>query len=521
MSRMAQAEAAVSAAECSVFPTSLFTQESLPALHEELDRFAEECAVFGVYLPQDQRAALLTYFALFNLQHRGQDASGMAVSDGEHTMKVHKNLGLVAQVHTQRKLERMIGHIGIGHNRYTTFGSNKLSFVQPIIEGKKRKSGKSNTKELAIALNGNISNPEPMSKFLQEKGVDIVNRNDTMLMSALLWYFLQETNDIVAAIEQCWPYWIGAFSLVILWKDKLVGVRGPYGVRPLMLGQFDEGGYALSSETCAWNSVGKLVRPIEPGEVVVITSKGITSQQIMTYVEKPDAFEAVYFARPDSIFTCRLADGTLFKRSIYQIRRNFGEQLWKEHRVKADMVVPVPASAHQTAEKYAQDSGIPYYNALIKSPYIHRTFIQPSQKERDLSHSFKLNVAEDQVEGKTIVLIDDSIVRGTTLGPLIIKFKKAGAKAVYVMIASPPVKFPDFYGIATPSQTELIGAHKTPAEIAAQIGADGVYYLSFQGMLDAIGLSKANLMTSAFDGDYPIDIGENRNKLFSYKKPKN
>mgnify|MGYP006266164295 CR=1 FL=1 len=477
------------------------------------DKLAEECAVFGVYLPKEQSAALLIYFALFNLQHRGQDASGMAVGDGAHTMKVHKNLGLVPQVHTQKKLGRMPGNIGIGHNRYTTSDANKVCFAQPITEGNQRRSGKSHTKELAFALNGNISNPEPMIKFLQEKGVDISGRNDTMLMSALLWYFLQETSDIVSAIEQCWPYWIGAFSLVIFWKDQLVGVRGPFGVRPLVLGEFADGGYALASETCAWNSIGKLVRPVEPGEVVVITEQGVTSHKIAQYLEKPDAFEAVYFARPDSIFTCRLADGTLFQRSVYQIRRNFGEQLWNEHGITADMVVPVPSSAHQSAEAYAYYSGVPYYNALIKSPYIHRTFIQPSQRERELSLNFKLNVAEDQVRGKSIILIDDSIVRGSTLGPLIRKLQKAGARAVYVLIASPPVRFPDFYGIATPTQAELIAAHKNPEEIAAHIGADGVYYLGLEGMLAAIGLPKENVMTSAFDGEYPIDIGEHRKQI--------
>ena len=467
------------------------------------DRPHEECGIFGLYLPQDQEAASLIYFALFNLQHRGQDASGIATTESHKkgrrkNILVRKNVGLVAQVHTPPRLRKLKGNIGIGHNRYTTSQANKPEYAQPLLEG----NGK-----LAFALNGNISNTEPMKQFLIEKGIDINGKNDTMLMSVLLWYFLQQTNEIVSAIESCWQYWIGAFSLVILWHDQLVGVRGPYGVRPLVLGEM-RGGVALSSESCAWNSIGSLTRPVQPGEVVVITKDGIESHIVEETPEKLDAFEAVYFARPDSVLTFRLPDGSVVEKSVYQIRRNFGRELWEQLGLTADMIVPVPDSSNQTAEEYSQASGVPYRAALIKSRYITRTFIQGTQEERKIAQSFKLNVVEDQVRGKHIILIDDSIVRGTTLTPLIKKLKDAGALSVKVIIASPPVKYPDFYGIATHSQSELIASHSSPEEIAASIGADGVYYLDFERMIRGIGVPKVSLMTSAFTGEYPIDIGE-------------
>jgi amidophosphoribosyltransferase len=347
-----------------------------------------------------------------------------------------------------------------------------------------------------------------MKQFLLENGVDIAGKNDTMLMSALLWFFLEQNKDIVEAIKNCWPFWIGAFSVVILWKDQLIGVRGPYGIRPLVLGEIIGGGYALASESCAWNSKGKLLRSVEPGEVVIIDEQGIQSHRIEVTAQKLDAFEAVYFARPDSILTFTLPDGQKLQRSVCQMRRNFGAELWNEHQLKADIVIPVPDSANQAAEGYAKASGVEYCAALVKSRYVHRTFIQPSQSLRELAQGYKLNPVEDQIAGRDVILIDDSIVRGTTLIPLIQKLRDAGAKKIYVLIASPPVKFPDFYGIATSEQKDLIAAHKNPEEIAAHIGADGVYYLSLEGMLRAVGVPKDCLMTSAFTGEYPIDIGE-------------
>lgn len=474
------------------------------------DRFAEECAVFGIWVPEGLRARVLTYFALFNLQHRGQDASGIAVAGvtekgrRRQKIKVHKGLGLVSQVHTKKKLVQLDGNLAIGHNRYTTSDANTLNFAQPHLEGNAK---------LAFGLNGNISNPEPMKKFLLEQGIDITKKNDTMLMSALLWFFLEQTNDIVAAIKECWPFWIGAFSLVILWKDQLIGVRGPYGIRPLVLGEMDDGGYALASESCAWNSKGKLLRNVNPGEVVIIDENGVRSEQVEVTPERLDAFEAVYFARPDSKLSFTLPDGTNLIRSVYQIRKNLGEELWKEHGITCDIVIPVPDSANQAAERYSRLSGVEYCASLIKSRYVHRTFIQPSQEERELAQSFKLTAVDDQIAGKHVGLIDDSIVRGTTLIPLIKKLRDAGARSVKVLIASPPVKYPDFYGIATPDKKELIAAHKSPEEIAAHIGADSVYFLSFEGMIRAIGVLKEQLMTSAFTGEYPIDIGKNAENI--------
>ncbi len=475
-------------------PTAQFKSADLDPRVFDQDKFAEECAVFGIYAPPDQAAALLVYFALFNMQHRGQDATGAATSDGEEII-VHKGLGLVAQVHTQEQLQSLAGHLGIGHNRYTTSKANKLEFAQPHLE-----RNEEGTNQLAFALNGNISNPEPMKQYLVEQGIEIAGKNDTLLMSALLWHFIQETQDIVQAIEKCWPFWIGAFSLVILWKDKLVGVRGPFGIRPLVLGKIKGESYALASESCAWNSIGKLERSVRPGEVVVIDAEGVHSHQIDETPEMLDAFELVYFARPDS---------AVYGKSVYQTRRNFGEELWKEHKVRADIIIPVPDTACPAAERYSQLSGIPKVDAIVKSRYVNRTFIQPTQEERELAQSFKFNIVEDQIFGRDIILIDDSMVRGTTSTPLIKKLRDAGAKSITVLIASPPVKYPDFYGVATSTQEELVAAYRSPAEVAAHIDADAVYFLSFEGMLRAIGVSEDQLMTSAFTGKYPVDIGEN------------
>lgn len=472
-----------------VHPTHLFGETVRPL---EDDKPQDECGVFGIWSP-DQAAAVLAYFALFNLQHRGQDSAGIATShQGEIT--THKNVGLVSQVFEQQDLARLPGELAIGHTRYTTSQAHTLRLVQPQLEG----DAAAGEDQLAFAFNGNISNSAAMEQFLQEQGIETADKNDTLLMSALLWHFLQETDDMVAAIEKCWPFWIGAFSLVILWKEQLFGVRGPYGVRPLVLGEM-MGGYAVASESAAFNSVGTLLRAVQPGEVVIIEKgKPVSSHMIEVTPEMLDAFELVYFARPDSEF---------FGKSIYEMRRDFGKILWREHQVQGDLVVAVPDSASPAAEGYAEASGIPLRQCLIKSRYVHRTFIQPTQEQRELAQSYKLHLIDSQVKGKRVILIDDSLVRGTTLKAIVQRFIDAGALEVHVMIASPPVKYPNFYGIATPEQDTLLAAQMNIAEIAAYIGATSVQYLSVAGMVEGIGVSQEQLMTSDFTGEYPIDIG--------------
>lgn len=461
--------------------------------------FREACAVFGT-VSSEVPASLLTYFGLYALQHRGQDASGIASSDGNPRLHLHKGLGLVSQVHDEKSLGTLVGEKAIGHNRYSTSESNEDRFAQPSMEG---------DGTLAFGFNGNIPDTTLMCQFLSEIGKSPVGKNDTQLMSTILWHFLEKTGDLSKALKECWSLWNGAFSAVVLWNDTLAAVRGHYGVRPLVLGKRSDG-YVVASESCCFDAVdARYMRDVKPGEVVFLEREYVRSVQIAHSPLKFDVFELVYFMRPDSIFN---------DESVYAIRERMGFQLGKEllqsgSRLPFDAVYPVPDSAIPAALGFMRATDIPVSFALTKNRYIHRTFIAPTQEQRELAQRHKLNLITDQVTGKRALILDDSIVRGTTAIPLVKRFRRAGAREVHFGSASPPVMYPNFYGIATPTQLELIAAQMSVSQMAAHFGADSVQYLSYQGLLDVLGVPESKLDTSCFTGNYPIDIGKHIHEI--------
>lgn len=454
----------------------------------------EKCAVFGVY-SRKHHAARLVCSGLWALQHRGQEATGISTSDGS-TIRTHKGPGLVASIHTEDSLEKLPGHLAIGHNRYSTFGG-VFGHFQPVT---------SERNILAIAHNGNLPVIDKLKAFLRKTGKKLDHLNDSELMHEALEYYMEKGSTIEEAIKECFPLFTGAFSLVILTKDKVIGVRDSFGIRPFCIGKFsNEGGYAISSETCGLDSVGaEFIRDIEPGEMLVIDDAGLHSHILTKGKTKLDIFELVYFARPDSF---------MLGKSVNEIRREMGRRLAREHRIEADVVVPVPNSAIPASLGYAEESGIRFDHGLLKNSYIHRTFINPIHFMREKDIKLKLIPMREILKKKRVIIIDDSIVRGTTSKKLVHMVRAAGAKEVHLLSASPPVKYPDFYGIATPTQQELIASQMSIEQIKQFVGADSVGYLSYEGMIAATGLSEDMFCTSCFTGKYPIDIGLHKNDI--------
>ena len=463
------------------------------------DRFHEHCAVFGIF-SDSLPAAELTYYGLYALQHRGQESSGIAVCAEDGKIICQKRPGLVAQVFSDSILEKLPGTVAIGHNRYATSGGSKPRFVQPLL----------NTEHtLAVAHNGNLPDTTQLEKFLNKFGVPHTQLNDTQLMVACLTILLAAGKDMPTALREAFPLFTGVFCLTILYQNTLYAVRDQFGVRPLVIGQIaeDDGAVAtvIASETCALDAVGATyLRDVEPGELICVSADGMTSQQLAPAQLKLDIFELVYFARPDSQF---------FGESVYQMRRRMGQQLAREFGSQADLVVPVPDSAIPAAEGFAEESGIPLRQILIKNRYIHRTFIQPTQAMRDRTLKQKLNLIGSEVKGKRVVVIDDSIVRGSTSKRIVRLFTEAGATAVHFLSCSPPVKYPDFYGIDTPSQKDLLAATHTPAQIAKKIGATAVQFLSFSGLLSAVSVPETSFTTACFTGEYPVAIGKRQKEI--------
>jgi amidophosphoribosyltransferase len=460
------------------------------------DMLQEKCAVFGVV---GAGAARLTYFGLYSLQHRGQEASGIAATDGEK-IRVHKAMGLVSQVYTETDLEKLPGNMAIGHNRYSTSGGSTPEHNQPVARS---------AEILALAHNGNLPTTKKLQEFLTKKGIYAHDLNDSEMMHAVLKYYLVKGASLEEAIRKAFPLFTGAFSLVILTKDKLAAVRDANGIRPLSIGKLPDG-YVISSETCAFHTVNaEYVRDVAPGELVVIDQKNtLTSYTLAKPNQKLDIFEFVYFSRPDS---------QLLGKSVYEVRKNLGIQLAREYPIQADVVIPVPDSAIPAAIGYAKESGIPFEFGLVKNRYIGRTFILPDTNLRNRGVQMKLHPLREVIEGKRVIIIDDSVVRGTTARKLVTMIRKAGAKEVHMMSSCPPVLFPDFYGIDTPTQQELIACTMPVEEITEHIGADSLSYLSYKGLIASTGLSEEVFCTSCFTGDYPIDIGENKSGL-SYPK---
>ncbi len=464
----------------------------------------EKCAVFGIY-GKNLDVARLSFFGLFALQHRGQESSGISVADG-HGINTHKNIGLVAQVYNEETISGLQGHIAIGHNRYSTSAGTGIKHAQPVLI----KNGL-----LAFAHNGNLPSITKLKKFLEEKDIGTDKCSDSELMGKILGYFLEQGNSIKDSVVNSWPMFTGAFSLTILTKNALIAIRDEFGIRPLSLGKIGKDGWVVASETCAFHAIGaEFVREILPGEMVIIDQNGLESVQIAPPRQKLDIFEFVYFSRPDS---------QMLGKSVYEVRHNCGLRLFEECKVEADVIIPVPETAVPVATGYARASGIPLEMGLVKNRYIHRTFIQPEQHSRELGVKMKLTPLPEVIKGKRVVIMDDSIVRGTTSRQIIKMLFEAGATEVHMLISSPPVKYPDFYGIDTPDQKDLIGAQKTVEEIKQYLGATSLYFLSLEGLIQSTTLPADNFCTSCFTGEYPIDLGEKKADIhtpFYTKEPK-
>ena len=452
------------------------------------DKFKDECGVFGIYVNQPVDVASVTYYGLYALQHRGQESAGIAVANGQE-VKIHRGLGLITEAFNNDNLDylrSLNGNISIGHVRYSTAGAKTVENAQPLL---------ANTKlgPIAMAHNGNLVNSDVIRELLEDGGHVFHKSVDSEVLASLI--ARSSKRGIERAVVNAISAVRGSFAMVIMTKDKLIGIRDPHGIRPLCLGKIDEG-YVLSSESCALDSVGaELVRDIEPGEIVVIDGDGVKS---IKYSEgttcQTCAFEYIYFARPDSVID---------ELDVYNTRVKQGEVLYQEHKIDADLVVAVPDSGIPAAVGYSKASGIPYEMGFVKNRYVGRTFISPSQEFRERAVAVKLNPLKVNVNGKRVILIDDSIVRGTTSKHLIDSLRRAGATEVHFLVASPIVKFPCYFGIDTPYRSELIGANKSVEEIRESIGCDSLGYLSLEGMYEGF-YGRRNFCVGCFNGVYPV-----------------
>lgn len=457
----------------------------------------EKCGIFGVY-GQGLEAARLTHPGLFALQHRGQESSGIVSSMGNE-MYLRKGRGLVAQVYTREDLDSLPGHLAVGHNRYSTSKGSTPEHNQPVVRPLVKDG-----EYIALAHNGNLPITVKLEEFLLEKGIDTTSLNDSEMMTEALRHYLLKGSSLDEAVLAAYPLFNGAFSMLCMTKDQLVAVRDSYGIRPLSMARLN-GGVIFSSETCALDTIGAIFeRDILPGEMVMVDKSGINSTQIAIGVQNLDLFEFVYFARPDSI---------LLGQRVNEVRFRSGVKLAEESFIDADVVIPVPDSAIPVAEGYSERSGIKLRHALMKNRYIHRTFIEPEQHLREREVEMKLIPIPEVLRGRRVIVLDDSIVRGTTQKRLVEILRRAGAKEVHVRISSPPVRFPDFYGIDTPNQYNLIAATKNVEGIRQYIGADSLAFLSFDGLIEATGVPKEMFCTSCFTGQYPINIGDRAKEL--------
>ncbi|MFC1873489.1 amidophosphoribosyltransferase [Chloroflexota bacterium] len=453
----------------------------------------ESCGVFGVYAP-DEDVARLTFFALFALQHRGQESAGIATADGEG-IQFYGKMGLVSHVFNEESLSQLKGHIAIGHNRYSTTGSNRIANVQPIIVGDGENT-------FAISHNGNIVNAGYWQKELCNQGYIFHTSTDTEVIANLILSSPEE--NWLEKIKYAMRRLQGAYSMTLMTRDTLFGIRDPLGVRPLCLGKLN-GGRVIASESCALAHIGAdFIREIEPGEIVSITENGIESHHVETNRKALCIFEYIYFARPDSVI-----DGQL----LYLARQAMGAGLADEHPGEADMVIGVPDSATAAGIGYANQSTIPLVEGLIKNRYVGRTFIEPDQRIRDVGVKLKFNPLQQILEGKRVVLVDDSIVRGTTTPQVIKLLRKAGAKEVHMRICAPPIRHPCFFGVDMATSQELIAAQKTIPEIRDFIGADSLGYLSIYGLIKAVALPKNTFCLACFTGNYPIPVQLEMDKL--------
>ena len=456
---------------------------------DESGKPKEACGVFGLYSRAlEGELAQRTYFGLYALQHRGQESAGIAISDGESTLAL-REMGLVSQVFDERKLATLEpGHIALGHVRYSTTGSASWENAQPEFHGR----GEVN---VAVAHNGNLVNTAALRLRLEGEGFEFESTSDTAAIAACAVGELEKGLSVEEAVLGAMRRLSGAYSVAMVFRDKLVAFRDPHGFRPLCIGEI-EGGYTVSSETCGLDIIGAgFLREIEPGEVVVIDDEGLKSYRGESPRRALCVFEYVYFARPDSRF-----DG----REVADARQRMGEILAEEAPAEAEVIIPVPDSGIMAAVGYSKASGIPYAEGLIKNRYVGRTFIEPTDGMRQLGLRLKLNPLPSVIDGKRLVVIDDSIVRGNTARKLVKLLFEAGASEVHFRVSSPPVTGPCYYGIDMDSKKNLVGANHTVEEIRSQIGATSLAYLSVDGMVAATEQPKGRLCRACFDGDYPI-----------------
>ncbi len=453
----------------------------------------EACGVFGVYAPNED-VARLTFFALFALQHRGQESAGIATTDRKNLQR-YADMGLVSQVFSEESLSRLTGDIAIGHNRYSTHGSSRVSNAQPIIVGEG-----SNT--IALAHNGNIVNAEYLYRELCDAGYTFRTSTDSEVIANLI--LSSPEQNWVAKIKYAMNRLQGAYSLTIIADHCLFGVRGPLGVRPLCMGSIN-GGWVLASESCALDHIGaNFIREVEPGEIISISGNGVESHQAIEAKRAHCIFEHIYFARPDSVINGRL---------LYQARQAMGAGLAEEYTVAADLVMGVPDSATAAGVGYAMKSEVPLGEGLIKNRYVGRTFIEPHQRIRDLGVKLKFNPLPEILADKRVVVVDDSIVRGTTTPKVVNLLRRAGAKEVHMRICAPPIRYPCFFGVDMATRGELIAAHKTIPEIRDFIGADSLGYLSLDGLIKAVALPRDIFCLACFTGSYPIAVQLEMDKL--------
>ena len=459
------------------------------------NRPREACGIVGAYLPGED-AARTTYFGLHALQHRGQESAGIATGDGTK-IECRTAMGLITQAFDEEDLTLLPGHLGIGHTRYSTTGRSSIENSQPIFS---RGSGV----EIALAHNGNIVNARQLRSELESWGAEFTSTSDSEVIAHLL------THAPPATLEERIVYAMGrlqgAYSLTVMTKDTVYGIRDPMGVRPLCIGKLN-GGWVIASETCALDQIdAEYVRDVHPGEVVAIDANGLrtVSRRISDHVRAPCIFEHIYMARADSVVEGRL---------VYNSRKAMGEQLAREHPVEADMIIGVPDTGIPAAVGYAEESGIPYEEGLFKNRYVVRTFIMPDQRLRDMGARMKYNPLLENIRHKRLVVVDDSIVRGTTQAQIVTMLKRGGATEVHLRIAAPPIKHPCHLGVDFPTRRELLASNREIDEIAEFVGADSLGYLSKEGLLRAVGTTENRNCMACFTGNQPIPVQLEMDKL--------
>ncbi len=456
------------------------------SLQSHTDRPTHECGVCGIFNHED--SSKLTYFGLYALQHRGQESAGIVTSDGSH-VNVYKDMGLVPEIFSEEILQDLQGHISIGHVRYSTTGASNVTNTQPLMVTHKGTT-------LAVAHNGNLVNSIELRSRLEEQGSIFQTNMDSEVVLHLM---ARATHlGLEKALEETFSTLKGAYSLLMMTQDTMIAVRDPDGFRPLCLGRLNNGGWVVASETCALDLIeAEYVRDVEPGEIIIFHADKMKS---LYPWPKQDShfciFEQVYFARPDS---------DIFGINVYQARKRMGKILAQEARIDADFVMPFPDSGNYAAIGYSQASGIPLEMGVIRNHYVGRTFIQPTQSMRDFNVKVKLNPVRSFLKDKRVIIVEDSIIRGTTGKSRVRAIREAGAKEVHMVISCPPTRHACYYGIDFPSSTQLVACNKEVDEIAVYLGLDSLHYLSLEGLVEATGLTRKHFCLACFDGNYPVE----------------